>query len=84
MSAARLALLTAALVLVPGLALACPACLSSPYGDRTYNMAYIGLLLMPFAVGLVIGGVLAWSAGYRPKLPRLRPRVRNATLKETT
>jgi hypothetical protein len=60
------------LTLLPRLADACPACVSSPYGDRTYNMAYVGLLLAPFAVALVIGGVLAWSAGYRPDLARLR------------
>ena len=42
---------------LPGLALACPSCISSPYGDRSYNIAYIGLILTPFAVGLVIAGV---------------------------
>jgi hypothetical protein len=83
MKAVRLALLTAALSLLPRLALACAACLSSPYGDRTYNWAYIGLLLMPFAVGSVIGGILAWNAGYRLNLARVR-HLRKAMLKETT
>ena len=80
--------LLAAAVLVtltPELAAACAACLSSPYGDRTYNWAYIGLLLMPFAVALVIGGIVAWSAGYlnRARLRRVFS-LRNVTLKETT
>lgn len=42
---------------LPDLALACATCISSPYGDRSYNLAYIGLILTPFAVGLVIAGV---------------------------
>jgi hypothetical protein len=39
---------------------------------------------MPFAVALVIGGELAWSAGWlsRARLRRLFS-LRNATLKET-
>jgi hypothetical protein len=82
--AARTALAALAGTLVPGLAAACPACLSSPYGDRTYNLAYLGLLLMPFAIGVVIGAILVWSAGYRLDVARLR-RVfsRHVTLKET-
>jgi fructose-1,6-bisphosphatase len=73
-------------VLSPRLAAACATCISSAYGDRTYNWAYIGLLLMPFAVALVIGGVFVWSAGYRLDLTRLRRAIslRKATLKETT
>ncbi|HEU4368337.1 MAG TPA: hypothetical protein VFV05_08950 [Methylomirabilota bacterium] len=82
--AALTALAALAGALVPGLAAACQACLSSPYGDRTYNVAYIGLLLMPFAIGLVIGAVLVWSAGYRLDVARLRRAfARNVTLKET-
>ena len=85
--------LAAAVVLVtlaPGLAAACPACISSPYGDRGYNWAYFGLLLAPFLVAVVIGGVLAWSAGYRLDVARLRralsPRKppKHHPLKETT
>jgi hypothetical protein len=73
--------------LAPGLAAACPACISSPYGDRTYNWAYVGLLLAPFLVATVIGGVLAWSAGYRLDVPRLRRPLslrKPHHLKETT
>ena len=82
MRAARLAVLAAALTLLPRLALACSACVSSPYGDRAYNWGYIGLLLMPFAVGCVIAGILAWNAGYRLDLARVR-QLRKAMLKET-
>jgi hypothetical protein len=82
----RLAAALALTALSPRLAAACATCISSPYGDRTYNWAYVGLLLMPFAVALVIGGIVAWSAGYRPGLTRLRRTLslRNDTLKETT
>jgi hypothetical protein len=81
----RLLAAMALVTLTPGLAVACAACLSSPYGDRTYNWAYIGLLAMPFAVALVIGGIFAWSAGYldRARLRRVFS-LRNVTLKETT
>jgi hypothetical protein len=47
-----------AIVLVPAVAEACAACLSSPYGDRTYNWAYLGLMLMPLALVIAVGGVL--------------------------
>jgi hypothetical protein len=77
-------------VLAPRLAAACPSCISSAYGDRTYNWAYIGLLLMPFLVGVVIAGILAWNAGYRLDRARLRrlvlrtPFARLPHFKETT
>ena len=83
----RVAAMAAAVAaLSPRLAAACAACLSSPYGDRTYNWAFLGLLVMPFAVAVVIGGVLAWSAGYRLDVARLRRVLspRKVTLKETT
>jgi hypothetical protein len=75
--------------LLPRAAAACPTCISSAYGDRTYNWAYIGLLLMPFLVAVVIAGILAWSAGYldRARLRRLVARTPLARLphfKETT
>ena len=41
-------LLALGLVLVPAAALACASCVSSAFGDRTYNWAYLTLLLMPF------------------------------------
>jgi hypothetical protein len=51
--------------LTPELAAACATCVSSSHGDRTYNWAYGGLLIAPILVALVVGAVLAWSAGYR-------------------
>jgi hypothetical protein len=47
------------LLLAPPAASACATCVSSAYGDRTFNWAFLGLLLMPFVVGLGIAGVLA-------------------------
>lgn len=44
----------------PATAGACATCLSSPWGDRTFNWAFLGLLLMPFAVAAVIGGLLTY------------------------
>jgi protein-L-isoaspartate O-methyltransferase len=60
-----MAMLALALVLAPRAALACAACLSSAYGDRSFNWAYGALMLAPFLVAVVIGAVLAWNAGYR-------------------
>jgi len=51
--------------LAPRIAAACAACVSSAYGDRTFNWAYGGLLIAPFVVAVVVGGVLSWNAGYR-------------------
>jgi hypothetical protein len=54
---ARLAFAVA--LLVPGPAAACATCAFSAYGDRTFNWAFIGLILMPFVVGFGIAGVFA-------------------------
>jgi hypothetical protein len=51
--------------LAPGVAAACATCVSSAYGDRTFNWAYGGLLLAPFVVAVVVAAVLSWNAGYR-------------------
>lgn len=61
------ALVTLLIVALPDLALACASCISSPYGDRSYNLAYLGLILTPFAVALAIGGVFTgcWWARRR-------------------
>jgi hypothetical protein len=53
--------------------LACAACVSSAYGDRTFNWAYGALIIAPFVVGLVIAALLAWSAGYRLRWRRTIP-----------
>ena len=55
----RLAAL-AFVVLLPALAEACPSCISSAYGDRTFNWAFAILLAMPFVVGGAVGGVFLW------------------------
>ena len=60
-------------------ALACPSCISSAYGDRTYNWAFLGLLLMPFAVAIGVGAVLACAS--RRRSPERRW---NHPAKETT
>ena len=62
-----------------GKVLACAACVSSAYGDRSFNWAYTALMAVPFAVAIGIGAVLAWSAGYR-----LRWRRTNSIDEETT
>ena len=54
---ARLASLV--LLLAPRAAWACATCVASAYGDRTFNWAFLGLILMPFAVGAGIAGVFA-------------------------
>ena len=65
--------------LAPGMAAACATCVSSAYGDRGFNWAYLLLLVMPFVVLCVI---LAWSAGYRPG--QLRTAVRTFIIEERT
>jgi len=49
------------------LVIACAACLSSAFGDRTYTWPYFSLFAMPFLIAAVIGGVLAYYAGVRPR-----------------
>ena len=58
---------------VLGRALACAACASTAYGDRTFNWAYTALMLVPFAVAIVVATVLAWNAGYRLRWRRTNP-----------
>jgi hypothetical protein len=53
------------LVAVPAVAEACATCISSAYGDRTYNLAFWGLLAMPFVVAAAIGGVLLYVHRHR-------------------
>ena len=54
-------LVTLALALVPAAAEACATCIASAYGDRTFNWAFLSLLLVPFVVGAGIGTVLLVS-----------------------
>jgi hypothetical protein len=67
MSRAALAALLGAAVITPRAAFACATCVSSGFGDRSYTMAYLGLLLMPFVVAVAIVVTLAWYAGWRPQ-----------------
>ena len=50
--------LGAATLLLPGTAAACATCVSSAFGDQTYNWPYFGLIVMPFVVTGVVGAVL--------------------------
>ncbi len=50
-----------ALALAPAVAEACATCISSAYGDRTFNWAFLSLLLVPFAIAGGIGLVLFFS-----------------------
>jgi hypothetical protein len=61
---ARLALALAVLGW-PGLAAACASCISTPFGDQSYNWPYLVLILVPFAVGGVIGGIMVRVTGVR-------------------
>ena len=62
------ALATLVMLVLPGVAAACASCIGSPYGDRTYNLAYLGLIMMPFVVVAAIGAVITrcwWMARRR-------------------
>ena len=61
------------LLLAPRAASACAFCAASAYGDRTFNWAFLGLILMPFVVGLGIAGVFA--ARYYAPFPRWEARL---------
>ncbi len=67
---ARAALIV--LLLLPRPAWACATCVASAYGDRTFNWAFLGLILMPFVVGLGIAAVLAsrYYTAHRHSRPR--------------
>jgi hypothetical protein len=72
----RTALPALALLLWPRLAGACATCLSTPYGDRTYNWAFLGLILMPFVVAAAIGAVLARAFLARRRADNARVNLR--------
>jgi len=46
------------LALGPSAAEACATCISSAYGDRTFNWAFLSLLGAPFVISVAIGSVL--------------------------
>jgi hypothetical protein len=80
--------ITLALLLLPAAAEACATCIGSPYGDRTYNWPYVFLILLPFTVAAVVGGVLVRVSGVHPaaRLRRSLARLfhRAARQEETT
>jgi len=55
MAAAGLASIAA-----PRAALACATCISSPFGDQSYNWPYLGLILLPFGLIVAIAGILGY------------------------
>jgi hypothetical protein len=55
------ALVALLLTVTPAAADACASCIASAYGDRTFNWAFVTLILMPFGIAAVIGGVLAYA-----------------------
>ena len=57
------ALAALVMALVPAMAEACATCIGSPFGDRTYNWPYLGLIVLPFAVAAVIGTVFVRASG---------------------
>ena len=61
-----------ALLLLPRPVWACATCVASAYGDRTFNWAFLGLILMPFVVGVGVAAVLAsrYYVAHRPPHPR--------------
>jgi hypothetical protein len=80
------ALLALAVALVPGLAAACATCVSSAFGDRTYNWPYLALILMPFVVVGAIGAVVYRYRGALQSPPPLEAPLAVDSLldKETT
>ena len=64
-------------MLTPRVALACATCISSPFGDQTYNWPYLGLILLPFGLIVAIAGILGYHAYFGAKED---PRI----IKETT
>lgn len=61
--------------LVPTPAAACAVCLTSAYGDRSFNWAFAVLMLLPFAVAAGICVALLVVAGsFGGSLPDLLPR----------
>jgi hypothetical protein len=61
-----------AMMLLPAAAEACATCISSPFGDQTYNWPYLVLILVPFAAATVIGVVLARVSGVSLRMLRRR------------
>jgi len=63
MTTRALTLLALALLVRPDLAAGCATCVASAYGDRTYNWAFLGLVLMPFLTTAAVGGLFLYRYG---------------------
>jgi hypothetical protein len=72
------------LLLAPSAAWACASCISSAFGDQTYNWAYLGLMLTPLVVCAVIGGVVAWCHRANVREARRAPATDPLFNEETT
>jgi len=73
----RAGLLAIVAGLVPTPAAACAMCLTSAYGDRSFNWAFAVLMLMPFAVAAGFCVVLlVLAGGFGGSLPNLLERWR--------
>jgi hypothetical protein len=73
----RLAL-AAALVLVPSLGWACPGCVASPYGDRTFGWAYLVLYIAPFLIAAgIVAALVYYSRSSRPATARAWRSIRS-------
>ena len=78
----RLFALVLALAALPRGASACASCISSAFGDQTYNWAYIGLMFTPLVLCGVIGGVLAWCDRARLREMRRSPATNSSLFNE--
>jgi hypothetical protein len=63
--------LAVGLVLAPSAVFACPGCLASPYGDRTFGWAYLMLYAAPFFIASAIAGALAYGRRSNRRTPAL-------------
>jgi hypothetical protein len=54
--------------IVPSAASACTWCVSSAFGDRTFNWPYLVLIVVPFVVGSALVGVFTYHH-WRPRPP---------------
>ena len=72
------------MVLAPRSAAACASCISSAFGDQTYNWAYLGLMLTPLVVCAVIGGVLVRCHRANMRESKRRPPAPDALFNEET
>ncbi len=55
------ALVALILILGPRAASACAVCLDSAYGNRGFSVAFVGLMLAPFAVATGFASVVVWG-----------------------